>query len=144
MERYWVLLSIVFVLASDLSCGVDSGLKAVRAGDYNIVSKGTYHGRLEFLRNGGKYVQSVEKFRAEIEQDEMMLLNMITDRFHRIPHGEYRFKFAAVDEVSDCLVLRYFARIFEHRILAGYQIQFVFARASGKLLKIFTAEVPLE
>jgi hypothetical protein len=144
VKRYWVLINIVFVLVAVLSCHGDTGLKAVRAGDYSIVSKGTYHGHLKFLRNGGEYVQPVEKLRAEIERDDMMLLNMITERFHRIPHGEYRFKFAAFDEVSDCLVLRYFARIFEHRILAGYQIQFVFVRASVKLLKIFTAEVPLE
>ena len=144
MRRYWVLIGIVFVLVSVVSCGDGSGIKAVRAGDYSIVSKGTYHGRLKFLGYGGEDLESVDRLRAEIEQDEMILLNMITDRFHTLPHAAYKFKFAAVDEISGCLVLRYFARIVEHPIIAGYQIQFVFKRATGRLLKIFTAEVPLE
>ena len=143
MKSHWVFRNAVVILILFLACGGESGIKAVRAGDYSMVGKGTYRGRLEF-HGRGEHLESVVKLREEIEQDDMVLLDMISDRFHKIPHAPYNFKFAAVDEVSDRLVIRYFARIIEHPIYAGYQIQFVFSRASGKLLRIFTAEVPLE
>lgn len=143
MKQYRVLTSLVFFLTYMLSCGGGSGVSAVRAGDYCIAGRGTYRGQLEF-QGGGEHLESVEKLRAEIEQDDMIILDMISDRFHTIPHAPYKFKFAAIDETSDRLVLRYFARIFEHPIYAGYQIQFVFVHSSGKLLRILTAEVPLE
>jgi hypothetical protein len=143
VKKYRVLTSFVFSLTYILSCGGSSGVSAVRAGDYSIVGRGTYRGQLEFQGDGGD-LESVKKLRTEIEQDEMIILDMISDRFYTIPHAPYEFKFAAIDESSDRLVLRYFARIFEHPIYAGYQIQFVFVHSSGKLLRILTAEVPLE
>lgn len=144
MKRHSIWICLLLVLMVFLSCGRGSGINAVRAGDYRIVSKGTYRGHLQFQGNSGGQLESVKKLRAEIEKDEMMILNKISDRFYMIPHAPYKFKFAAIDEAADYLVLRYFARIFEHPVYAGYQIQFVYTRNSGKLLKIYTAEVPLE
>jgi hypothetical protein len=136
----WILL----IVAIDLSCKRNSELSRIRAGDFSIVCKDTYHGRLKFLGSGREYDKLVEGLRAEIEKDAMVILDIISDRFYTIPHKEYKFKFAAFDETSDCLVLRYFARIVEHPVYAGYQIQFVFSRTPRKLLKVFSSEVPLE
>jgi hypothetical protein len=107
------------------------------------VYEGAYRGRLKFLRESSPYHESTKNLRKNIEKNRDVL-DLITQRFFTIPHKPYRYKFTALDEETDYLVLRYFARIGEHPLYAGYQIQFVFDRQSQVVKEIFTAEVPLE
>ncbi len=144
MHRTYISMSALLIFFSVLSCRRNPGLNRIRAGDLSIVYKDTYRGRLEFLGPGREYESLVNRLRGEIEKDGMCLLNVISGEYYTIPHYAYEFKYAACDEANDHLVLRYFARIGEHPLYAGYQIQFVFSLVSGNLLKIFTSEVPLE
>jgi hypothetical protein len=144
MQKRCNVVGVLVVLMASLSCTRNNELNKIRAGDFSIVYKDTYRGRLKFLGRGGEYERLVKQLRTDIERDEMFILEAISDRFHMIPHKEYEFKFAAYDDTSDHLVLRYFARIVEHTVYAGYQIQFVFLLSSHTLLKVFTSEVPLE
>ena len=135
-------LPLLFCL-SFFYCGKRDILSNVRAGDFSIVCEDTYHGTVRLLREGSAYHDVIEDLRADIERD-ITLLDTITKRFSAISHKQYQFKYAAVDEESNLLLLRYFARIVEHPIYAGHQIQFVFDIDSRKLQKIFVSEVPLE
>jgi hypothetical protein len=139
-----------FLLASSLlsmllllSCKRNDELNRVRAGDFGLVYKGTYRGRLNFLGAGRQYESMVHELRADIERDNMVF-DLISKEFHTIPHGVFQFKYAAIDEDRDFLVLRYFARVAEHPLYAGYQMQFVFSCNSRRLREIYTSEVPLE
>ena len=143
MQTRLALFSIAIVVAAHTCCKRQDELCKIHAGDFSIVYEGKYHGRLKFLAEGREHRELVKDLRMYIERDTSVL-SLISDRFYTIPHHGYRFKFAALDETSDCLVLRYFARIDEHPLYAGYQIQFVFALPSRILKKIFTSEVPLE
>jgi len=138
-----VFFSIAIVVTAHTFCKRQDELSKIHAGDFSIVFEGKYHGRLKFLADGREYRELVNELRMYVEKDTSVL-HLISDRFFAIPHRGYQFKFAALDETSDCLVLRYFARIEEHPLYAGYQIQFVFARQSRILRKIYTSEVPLE
>jgi len=138
-----VFFSIAIVVTANTFCKRQDELSKIHAGDFSIVYEGKYHGRLKFLAEGREYQDLVKDLRVYIEKDTS-LLSLISARFYTIPHHGYQFKFAALDETSDCLVLRYFARIEEHPLYAGYQIQFVFTLPSRILKKIFTSEVPLE
>lgn len=95
------------------------------------------------ITEGMEQAGAAERLHAMVDEN-MDVLNMISDRFHVIEHMEYRFKYAAFDVESDELVLRYFARIVEHPLYAGYQIQLVFDGGSRRLKRVFAAEVPLE
>lgn len=143
MKTRLALFFIAIVIAAHMFCKRQDGLSKIHAGDFSIVYRGKYHGRLRFLGEGREYRELVEGLRAYVEKN-MSVLSSISERFYTIPHKDYRFKFAALDETSDYLVLRYFARIDEHPLYAGYQIQFVFALPSRSLMKVFTSEVPLE
>lgn len=105
--------------------------------------EGTYRGRLRFLRESSIYHESTENLRQDIDENKDVL-DLISRRFYTIPHKPYRYKFTALDEESNYLVLRYFARIGEHPLFAGYQIQFVFDPQAQTVTEIYTAEVPLE
>jgi len=144
MHRARTLIGVLFLLLSAFSCRRNSEFSTIRAGDLGIVNKGTYRGRLKFLGAGGAYKSLVDSLRGDVEKDEMVLLDVISDEYYTLPHYAYEYKYAASDETMDQLVLRYFARIAEHPIYAGYQIQLVFSLSSGRLLKVFTCEVPLE
>jgi hypothetical protein len=135
---------MLLIVTAEVSCRRKGELSRIYAGDFSIVYEDTYRGQLKFLGRGRDYEGLAQTLRAEIEKDDMAILDMISDRFHTITHEEYEFKFFALDEINDCLLLRYFARIVEHPIYAGYQIQFVFSRTAHKLLNVFTSEVSLE
>ena len=116
----------------------------MRTGDFKDVNQGTYHGKPIYLPQPGEYETLVARFRAQIEKN-MDLLPVITQRFFSVNEKlNYQYKFTSVDPDSNYLVLRYFARILRHPIYAGYQIQFVYDMPTRQLIRIFTAEVPLE
>lgn len=138
-SRYLVLLALLLMV-----CHVYDPLKELKQGDFDIVEPGKYHGTTIFLRAGTPYKDVADILRHEIEQNRD-LLPIITRKHYDVQERlVYEFKFAALDSIRDTLILRYFARIYDHQILAGYQIQFVFKAGSRELVSIFTAEVGLE
>lgn len=127
-----------------ISCRHADEFRKIREGNFDIVEHDTYCGKPMYVGEGGDYEDLITRLRADIEEN-IDLLPSITKNFFSVQHElSYRFKFAAVDKDKNCLILRYFARIPEHPLYAGYQIQFVFDMHTKKLLKIFIAEVPLE
>jgi hypothetical protein len=144
-KQYWRIAKylFVFILLSAV-CHTYDPLKNIRQGDFDIVSMGKYRGTITMLRDGAQYKEIIDGLRSEIEQNRD-LLPEITRRHYDVPEIlVYKFKFAALDSVMANIILRYFARIYDHPILAGYQIQFVFSIDSGALVNIFTSEVGLE
>jgi hypothetical protein len=134
---------VVLLIGCFSFCRRYDELSNIRRGDFSIVHEGTYHGRLNLLGDGSQYQQLIQDLRGEIERNPEVL-DLISERYYKIPHKPYQFKFAAVDEDSSFLILRYFARIVEHPVYAGYQVQFVHALESRRLIEVFTSEVPLE
>lgn len=96
------------------------------------------------MRDGAEYKRVVDGFRSEIEKNRALLLMITKEHYDVSGMLFYKFKFAALDSIRTYLILRYFARIYNHPLLAGYQIQFVFNAESRELVKIYTAEVALE
>lgn len=136
-------ICIVLFLLALVFCQKRDDLSGIRRGDFSRVAEGSYHGRLQFLGDGGEYIQIVRHLRGMVERD-FVVLDVISDRFYEIPHLGYQFKYAAVDTANGLLLLRYFARIGEHPVYAGYEIQFLFDAESQKLKIVYTDEVPLE
>lgn len=143
MIKYLTAIFCILPLLTSVSCKKRDGLDLLRAGDFSIVTKGSYRGNLLFLGDGRAYRETVDYLRGLIEID-FEIFDVISDRFYTMPHLGYKFKYAALDTKNDLLVLRYFARIMEHPVYAGYQIQFVFDNASRRLKVVYTEEVPLE
>jgi hypothetical protein len=133
-----VLLSLALMF-----CQKRDDLSRIKRGDFSLVTEGSYHGRLYFLGDGGELIQSVRDLRGIVERD-FDVLDLISNRFYEMPHFGYRFKYAAVDTATGLIMLRYFARIGEHPVYAGYEIQFLFDTESQKLKMVYTDEVPLE
>ena len=125
-------------------CQTYNPLERLKQGDFSDVEMGKYRGPTIFLRDGAQYKDIIDKIREAIEQDHD-LFPEITRKYYDVPDIlVYKFKFAALDTVMDNFVLRYFARIYNHPIIAGYQIQFVFRVDSRRLTRIYTKEVALE
>ncbi len=133
----------ISILCLPVLCKRQDALSRIRTGDFSNVHEGAYRGQLRFLRENSAYHESTENLRQDIEKN-MDVLDLISQRFYTIPHKPYRYKFTALDEETSYLVLRYFARIEEHPLYAGYQIQFIFDPQSQMVKEIYTAEVPLE
>lgn len=137
-------VSLLFsVLTLFVRCAKPDALQGVREGDFSMVRKGAYRARLVFLAEGREYSTTVEHLRAMIERN-IDVLDLLSERLYAEPHFGYRFKFAAIDSANDILVLRYFARMGDHPVYAGYQMQLLFDIGSQQLLRIYTCEVPLE
>ncbi len=135
------ILIFLFVM---IVCSKVDVFKKIRDGNFDIVAKGTYRGHAIFLRQAGEYEHLVNDLRSEIEKNRDVL-PMITRKFFFVPQELfYRFKLIMLDNKKNYLLLRYFARVTDHPIYAGYQIQFVFDLESKNLIAIYTAEVPLE
>jgi len=135
---------MLLLLLITLVCRTRSEWQKLRAGNFDIVKQETYRGRPEYIGQGAEYDSLTKKFRSAIEKN-IDLLPAITKRFFPVKEElNYEFKFVAIDRERNYLILRYFARIPDHPLYAGYQIQFVFDINSNKLIAIFTSEVPLE
>lgn len=134
-----IFLVVIFVL-----CTPRSAFDALENGDFGIVSKGTFRGTTIFLRDGGAYKETVDSYRAEIEAHDY-LLPMITKKYYPVLGKlTFVFKYAIIDQDQGMLILRYFARVLDHPVYAGYQIQFVFQVESNNCSAIYVSEVPLE
>ncbi len=137
-----ILIMLFMFLA--IVCKEEEALQKIKEGNFDMVNKGTYHGTAIYLRQGGEYKDLVDTFRNEIEKNRDVL-PMITKKFFSVSETLiYKFKFVAFDESTNYLIVRYFARILDDPVYAGYQIQFVYNIETKNLVEIFTAEVPLE
>ncbi|UCD04670.1 MAG: hypothetical protein JSV98_05990 [candidate division WOR-3 bacterium] len=143
MNKIITLIVTIVVLIAIVSCTRRDEFDLLHNGDFSIVTKGSYRGRLLFLGDGREHRETVEYLRGLVEQN-FDVLDLISERFYTISHMGYKFKYAALDEEAEIMMLRYFARIREHPVYAGYQIQFLFDSRSRKLKSIYTEEVPLE
>lgn len=143
MKRSILILWAVAFIYPFVACKKQDALSKIQSGDFSIVCKDTYRGQPRFLGEGKEHKGFVDALRREIERNSDVL-DLISERFYTIPYQSYRFKFAALDEEKNIIVLRYFARIIEHPVYAGYQIQFLFDFESQRLLRVYTSEVPLE
>jgi len=133
----------VVMIAAVLLCTKRDEFDLLHGGDFSIVQKGSYRGHLLFLGDGREHRETVEYLRGVIEQN-FEVLDLISKRFYTMHHLGYKFKYAALDAKAGIMMLRYFARIREHPVFAGYQIQFLFDSRSRRLKSIYTEEVPLE
>jgi hypothetical protein len=134
-------IAFLFIL---FACREVDEFSNLRAGNCDIVIRGRYQGRPIYLPPGSEYEELIRPFRNRIEKN-IDVLPMITRKFFFASSKLlYKFKFTSLDREKNLLILRYFARVVNHPIFAGYQIQFVFDIDSKRLIKIFTSEVPLE
>ncbi|UCC11251.1 MAG: hypothetical protein JSW02_07805 [candidate division WOR-3 bacterium] len=145
MKRQLILLSALIIVAiATTGCSRKTLLQKIDEGDLSSVYQGRYTGTTRFLRDGAEYKETVDMIRREIEAHEDLLMVMTGKYFPVDRLRTYKFKFAMVDETQGELILRYFARLPDHPVFAGCQLQFVYDLDAKQLTKIFTSEVPLE
>ena len=139
----WLFVLCAACLALS-NCSRKTILQRIDDGDLSGVYQGRYQGTTRFLRDGSEYTETVDAIRAEIAAHEDLLMVMTEKYFPVDELKPYTFKFAMVDDAQAELILRYFARLPDHQVFAGCQLQFVYDLATRQIVKIFTAEVPLE
>jgi len=125
---------LIFFLV--LSCHEDIK-KSITADDFRIVMPGKYPGFTVPYHE----TELTKGLRKALDQD---ILNLIAQRVY--PESgdlEYRYMSTRFDEKSQNLIIRYFGKIKEDSVLAGYQIQFVFKNKKDLFL-VCVAPVPLE
>lgn len=145
-SKYQILNAKILVSSFILliSCSQTDIWHKIRQGNFELVEKGDYRGRLIYMSHPGKYEKLVERYRREIEKNSD-LLPLITRQLFAVKEELiYRYKFTWFDETNKMLVLRYFAHIFNDPVYAGYQILFVYDTKTNRLVKIFVLNVPLE
>jgi len=127
-----------------LMCKSTDVFEHIRNDTYDHIIRGTYEGSAQYIRDGGAFASLIADFRHRVETNTDVLPHIVHTFFPIAEQLTFRYKFTAHDAEAQCLVLRYFARIPEHRLFAGYQIQFVFDIPTEQLIGVYTAEVPLE
>lgn len=138
---FLILAAVVILVAA---CHPARFWKDLRTGDYTLVEEGTYRGNPRYMQHPGGYEAVVRQCREQIEKNAD-LMPRITGRFFPVDKELfYQYKFTSIDSVSQCLILRYFARISDDHLYAGYQIQYVYALKQRDFVRIFTSRVPLE
>ncbi len=140
----YVLGVFIIGLLPTLACHTHNSFKSLEQGDFSLVFSGKYKEATILLRDGAEYKSVVDGLRTEIEKNPFLLSRITKEHYDVSGTLVYKFKFAALDSVSNYLILRYFARIYNHPLLAGYQVQLVFDAESRELVRIYTAEVSLE
>jgi hypothetical protein len=144
-DFYATWLHIFFVVCiAATGCSRKSLLQRVDEGDLSSIYQGRYKGTTRFLRDGAEYKETVDALRREIDAHEDLLMVMTGKYFPVDELMAYTFKFALIDEAQRELILRYFARLPDHPVFAGCQLQFVYDMDTRQIIKIFTSEVPLE
>ncbi len=145
MKHQRILLwALMIIVIAAIGCSRKTLLQRIDEGDLSSVYQGRYQGTTRFLRDGAEYKETVDKIRREIEAHED-LLKIMTEKYFPVDElMAYKFKFAMVDETQGELVLRYFARLTDHPVFAGCQLQFVYDLNARQLSEILTSEVPLE
>jgi hypothetical protein len=144
-KQFWRTAKYFFIfIFLPIMCRTYDPLKNLKQDDFGIVNKGKYRGTTIFLRDNGQYKQDIDILRSEIRKNHDLLPKITRLHYHVPETLVYEFKFAAFDSLMNNFILRYFARVYDHPTIAGYQIQFVFNADSGELLCVFTSEVALE
>lgn len=139
--RLYVFLAVC-ILAT--VCGRKTLFQKIDQGDLSGIVHGQYRGTTRFLREGGECAEYVDAFRREIEAHEDLFMPITEKYFPTYGLKPYRFKFALLDDAEHEMILRYFARLPDHPVFAGCQLQFVYDLDTGNLTRIFVSEVPLE
>lgn len=132
------------VLCVMITCRSVDVFERIRNDTYDHIFCGTYHGSALFTRDGGAFASLIVDFRHRVETNADVLSHIVHRSFSTSEQLVFKYKFTAHDAEKRYLILRYFARIPEHHLFAGYQIQFVFEIPTKKLIEVYTAEVPLE
>jgi hypothetical protein len=141
-DAWTAIFAAVIILA--VTCHPARFWKDLRTGDFTLVEEGTYRGFPRYMQHPGAYEAIVRQCRAQIEKNTD-LMPLITDRFFAVTKElHFQYKFTSIDSVSQCLIMRYFARIADDPLYAGYQIQFVYALRQRDFVRVFTSRVPLE
>ena len=135
---------VVSLLAIFIACPRKNIFEKIINDDWSIVATGRYQGKTIFLPDGGDYKTLVDQIRAEISQHKEVLPMVTTHFFPVYNNLTFKFMYGAFDEEKNYLILRYFARIYEHPVYAGFQIQFVYDVNKKNIVTIYTAEVPFE
>jgi hypothetical protein len=142
--NYKIKISIIVSLFFIIVCVKKNEFQKIKNGDFSIVTMGTYHGKPVYIGQGREYQILVNDFRDEIDRNKE-ILPMITRKYFLVAETLiYKFKYVAIDKEKNYLILRYFARVMNHPVYAGYQVQFIFDITKRQLVDIYTAEVPLE
>ncbi len=143
MRSFRVYLIVLSLLFFGNSCAKPDALRSALSGDLRMVYEKPYRGHLTMLYGTEEYSQTIEELRQAVEK-EPGVLDQLTAAFFEEPHREYGFKYAALDRACNLLVLRYFARVVDHPLIAGYQVQLAFDVDSRACRQINVSEVPLE
>lgn len=143
MRSFRVVLFVLSLLCLGSACAKPDALKSARSGDLSMVCNEPYHGHLAFLYGTEEYSRVIEELRQAVEK-EPGVLDRMTAAFFDEPHRDYVFKYGALDRTDNFLVLRYFARVVDHPLIAGYQVQLAFDIGSRACREIYVSEVPLE
>jgi hypothetical protein len=109
-----------------------------------MVQQGRYEHPARFLDEGRGYLDQILEIRRSIEK-HIDLMPQIARQYYNVGDDlTFIYKYALLDTVNHCLVLRYFARTHHDPLLAGYQIFFVYDTIARDVTKVYTNEVPLE
>lgn len=139
-----VITTVMIITLFSIVCKKPGIFQNIRHGNFDGVTKGKYPGRTLYLSQPHEDKQLAEFFRRQIEANSDVFPLITKHFFFNDETLYYKFKFVAYDDEKDYLIVRYFARIVNQPIYAGYQIQFVFDGPATKLVHIYTFEVPLE
>ena len=135
---------IAVVLLAAAACSAPSIVRMVRARELALVEEGRYRYHVETSLSSPKLQARAASWREEIE-DEPGFLRTIGEKYFSIPRASsFGLMYSGEDTAHRTVILRYFAYDPKPVIMAGWQIQFVFDRASGRLQQVYACEVPLE
>ena len=133
----------IFIFAI-MTCRSINELQKIRDGNFALVTKGKYQGRLNYLNPSNEYEKVIETLVETIHKNGDVF-PLITHHCFTVAESlSYKFMHCSVDQEKNVLVLRYLARTTDNPLYAGYQIQFVFDIDSKTLVQTFMAQVPLE
>ncbi|RKX70659.1 hypothetical protein DRP53_04190 [candidate division WOR-3 bacterium] len=128
--RWFILIPLL------LSCR-PSLRKIIIDNDFALVRPGDYPGFTIPYRE----TERTKLIAKEIDQE---LLNLIVQRVYPcVGRLRYDYMSTRLDPESGNEVIRYFGRLRDDPLIAGYQIQFIF-NGPGRLVLICVAPVPLE
>lgn len=120
--------------------GCHEGIKRViTKDDFAVVRPGRYPGYT--IPFGESEIMKGWKSRFD---DDQQLLNLVVQRVYPLLGDlHYRYTSTRFDRENNRTVVRYFGRVVDDPVIAGYQIQFVFD-AKNKLIMVCVSSVPLE
>lgn len=80
----------------------------------------------------------------DIESNEPILRKLVRENIGVKAPLEFKFQFVGQDSIHQRLILSYFARNYQPKLIAGWRVSLVYSLPRLKLLKAYVTEVPLE